>query len=233
MIARQHSCLLILSIIIIAPLSAQRIQVGLSMYLDYNLYHWYKKAASHSTLSHSSGQILNLLPMGGMGVWVGKSNGLTIGLEGGLDYMPFSFDTQNYKGLGAISFPVLMRFTQPFSSKSSIAPFLGVGLGVQWSRTEIYAHPSSIIVPINPYYRTFVAELSIGIGSGWIADSKQTGLIAFFIRIGSDGGQAFTLNTGIRAKLILNPSGKQLISPFKAQKERLYQAQTFYSTPFF
>jgi hypothetical protein len=197
---------------------------GVSMYLDYNLYQWYKKPTSISPEGRSSGQVLNILPIGGLGVWIGYPGGSTLGLEGGIDYMPFSFDTEDFQGMGAISFPVMLRFTQPFQPQKGISSFIGVGGGMQWSRTELYARTSAVKQILNPYFQTIVAELSLGIGAGWRADEKQTGLLAFYARVGGSFDKACTLNFGLRAKLIINPNAHKAELPKDPIYQRSYQA---------
>lgn len=216
---------LLILIFFSGALAAQRrIHTGVSMYLDYNLYHWYKKPTSISPEGHSSGQVLNILPIGGLGLWIGYPGGSTLGIEGGIDYMPFSFDTENFQGLGAISFPVMLRLTQPFQPQKGISSYIGVGGGLQWNRTELYARTLAAKQIFNPYFQTIVGELSLGVGAGWRADEKQTGLLAFYARVGSSIEKAWTLNFGLRAKLIINPNAHKAEIPKEPIHERLYQA---------
>lgn len=202
---------------------AQKIRAGYSLYLDFNLYHWYKTPINSVPNTKSAGQLLNLFPIGGFGVWMGVPGSATLGLEGGMDYMPFSFDTKEKNGLGAVSFPVLLRWTQPFKSQSGIAPFLGFGIGEQWNRIGLYARPSAVAQDPHPYFRTYIAELSLGMGAGWHADEKQTGLLAFFARVGSAPDKAWTLNFGLRAKLLINPTSKKAVPVPPKKVEKQYQ----------
>lgn len=206
-------------------LNAQRLQMGLSLYLDYNLYHWYQKPSTLSAEQESSGQILNLIPLGGFGLWIGRAGGTTLGIEGGIDYMPFSFDTKDYNGMGAVSFPVLVRLTQPFSPQAGLSPFIGLGAGLQWNRIDLYGRPSGSVRALNPYYQTRVVELSLGMGSGWHIDEKQTGLIAFYVRIGNSPEKAFSMNMGLRAKLLINPNASAVQPKPKTPQERIYKVQ--------
>ncbi len=187
-----------------SKLNAQKIQMGMSLYLDYNLYHRYQKPDFLSPERESAGQLLNLLPLGGFGFWIGQAGSFTVGIEGGLDYMPFSIDLQEYKGLGAVSFPLLLRATQPFAPWAEISPFVGVGIGLQWNRIDLYGRPSGAALGLNNYFKTQVVELSIGLGRGWQPTTRQTGLLAFYARIGKAAEGAHTLNFGLRAKLLIN-----------------------------
>lgn len=209
----------------LASLNAQRLQMGMSLYLDYNLYHWSQKPNSLSPEQESAGQLLNLIPLGGFGLWIGRAGSTTLGVEGGIEYMPFSFDTKDYKGMGAVSFPVLLRLTQPFSPQAGISPFIGLGAGLQWNRIDLYGRPSGSQVALNPYFQTRVVELSLGMGSGWHLDEKQTGLIAFYVRMGNSPEGAFSMNMGLRAKLLINPKASGVRPKPKTPKERIYQVQ--------
>jgi hypothetical protein len=213
-----------LILVFCTQLEAQKLQMGMSFYLDYNLYHWYKKPASLSPETESAGQILNLLPIGGMGLWIGRAGSTTLGIEGGIDYSPFSFDTKEYKGMGAVSFPVLVRLTQPFAPQQGISPFFGVGAGLQWNRIDLYGRPSGSQTALNPYFQTRVIEFSLGMGSGWHIDERQTGLIAFYARIGNSPDQAFSMNFGLRAKLLINPNADKVRPIPPRPEDKLYQA---------
>lgn len=218
--------ILIISLLIWGKEAKTQLHIGMSMYFEYNLYQWYQKPTTISPIHRSTGQVFNVLPSAGMGVWVGRSDRFFVNIEGGMDYMPFSLDLEEYGGLGAISFPVVARAILPFSGDKGISSFVGLGFGVQWSKNELYAYPKGQQPTTNPFYATLVAEVTMGVGMGWDTDDKNTGMIAVFSRFGFAAEYALTFNCGLRAKILYNPTAKPKKRPLDQPKTYQVLLQT-------
>ena len=171
-------------------LSAQSFSYGLTFKND--LYTRYVNPSDGISSASAGSALINL----GIGpkVWIGGDN-FTISPEASFMYSPFALSANEYKGLGAISFPVMIKFEFFGLSNMNEDGKLGfaLGAGYQWSKTELYGVSQSFKEQgvSRPFYRTFIIEGDFGFG---ISGFDLHG----FIRYGFDAPRgANTLNIGI------------------------------------
>jgi len=182
---------------------------------EYNLYHRYERPKNHAISitsggNRSVGQLANVLPTGRLGGLFTFEVERLVGpvgqklsyrsyfhllLEGGVCYMPFSYDVEEYKGRGALSFPIMASVLIPFDQAA-----LTVGLGVQFSRIELHKKRAPYDGMANPFFTTYVVELgfvphNIDMGYGFF------GGVSLFIRGGLNEQLATTLDVGVRAMI--------------------------------
>lgn len=213
--------LLILSLLYLSKGTKAQLHIGGSVYLEYSLYQWYQQPTTISATHRSVGQVLNVLPAGGFGVWVGKPNAFYLNIEGGIAYHPFSLDLEEYSGLGALAIPLVARGIVPLDGDKGLSSFVGGGFGVQWSKNGLYCYPNNQKPTHNPFYATVVAEVNLGFGTGWNTEDKRTALLTLYFRVGVAAHAALTFNSGFRAKLLYNPVTKSKLLRFK--KPKTYQ----------
>ena len=181
----------------LSSLSAQ--SWGWSSYLDLNIYQNYRQAQLLGQKGASAGQWLNLLPGLGLGLHRQASNGQSYQLLVAAEYQPFAMNSQNYGGLGSLSFPIIFRAQQRFSKKdAAVAGFMSLGAGLQWSRIHLYDRPENLRQIPNPYFYSWVIELAFGLEQLVQFEEKQKRRFAFFFRFGSSELGAETLNFGLR-----------------------------------
>ncbi|WBM75177.1 hypothetical protein [Saprospira grandis] len=181
----------------LSPLSAQN--WGWSSYLDLNIYQNYQQAQLLGQEGASAGQWLNLLPAVGLGVYRRGHHGQSYQLLLATEYQPFAMNSQDYGGLGSLSFPLLFRAQHRFSKKEiGMGGFMSLGAGIQWSRIHLYDRPESLRQLPNPYFYSWVVELAFGLEQLVQFEATQKRRFAFFFRFGSSELGAETLNFGLR-----------------------------------
>ncbi len=144
-------------------------------------------------ISNSSGSALLNFGIGPK-AWFG-SESFAISPEAFIMYSPFAMSLEEFKGLGALSFPVMLKFEFGGLNNLSYGGSTGFALGVgyQWSRTELHGLTrrfKELGIERN-MYRTIVLEADYGFGiSGFD--------IHFYVRYGFNHDlKANTLNAGI------------------------------------
>lgn len=179
-------------------------------YINYNLYSWYQKPYQRYPPqqfnfpdTRSVGQVLNVLPGVGGGLLIGDKRYFAFSLEGQANYYPFSFDLVEYKGMGAVSFPVLGLFhiflnssfrEEPdpdFKKPPTSRTFIYFGGGVQWMATEFQARPQDYQKQYNPFFMTYVGEVGLGMG-------LNGSIFAIFGRFGMDDQEGISIDVGIK-----------------------------------
>ncbi|CAA6817777.1 MAG: Unknown protein [uncultured Aureispira sp.] len=180
-----------------APKTKTKIHLGYALFMNYNLYSWYQKPSTIETPLSSSGQVLNVLPGLGVNFWVGDVDHWIVSLEAGMEYLPFAFDTDRYKGLGALSIPVLAKVQFPVAKQKSLWLMLHVGAGAQFLHTDIYARPDAYLNAVNPFFTTIVGEVGLHLSA--IGRKRQHIREAeLFFRAGGAPLGAASFTTGLR-----------------------------------
>lgn len=183
---------------------ASPFEFGLQIPISYNLYHRYQsptyKGSSGQTEQERAGQILNILPGLGAGIWLGQPRYYIISVDAQIEYKPFSLRTGEFRGLGAYAVPILMRVHVPFLKTKGLALTGQLGGGVQLSQTNMYARPTN--VDQIPLSSTIVGELGVGVLIGW--DGGQPAWqFDLFTRIGRGKNQAASTNIGLRLTALI------------------------------
>lgn len=188
---RNNFCLIIL-FFISGMVSAQ---VNANLSLGFDFYSYYRNPEKEGQdIGQSSGAILS--PNFAAQIVFGKNN-FSFGLEPQVTFSPWALDINQYKGIGAVAFPLLAKFNfGSFSGFSQKIYGFSIGAGVQYNRTELFGLNHKYADVKREFFRTNVLELCLGGGIGGIN-------FAYNFRIGFGADKALSLNTGfvIRADL--------------------------------
>jgi len=177
-----------------------KVYLGYALFMNYNLYSWYQKPSTIESPLSSSGQVLNVLPGLGGNIWVGDVDHWIVSVEGGIEYLPFAFDTDNYKGLGALSIPILAKVQLPILKQKSLWLMLHAGTGVQLLHTDICARPDAYQNAANPFFANIVGEVGVHISTvGYKRQHLRE--VELFCRAGGGAFGAASFTTGLRLTL--------------------------------
>ena len=141
----------------------------------------------------SSGQGLNILPGLSTGLWVGKAKTFALGVEAGVEYLPFSFNLQHFNGMGSVAFPLLLRGHIPIQKQHSSLISLDIAGGLQWNKSNLYLHNNSPL----PFFISYTFELAAGIGAVSQKANQIRGTDLFF-RFGFGADKSMSFQTGLR-----------------------------------
>lgn len=147
------------------PLSAQ-FGVGLTTGIDfYQLYDQGEKA--NQVKSTTTGSVLANIIFGPK-IWLGGSK-FSFSLEAPVNWGMLALDVNEYKGLGALAFPISGKFNFGAASGFNDLQVLGwnFGGGVQFTNTEIYYTENLFKDRIETgFIRTYFAEIGASFGMG-------------------------------------------------------------------
>lgn len=170
---------------------------------EWSLYQRYQRPdntpfAPLSNQHNSAGSVLNALPNLRLGAFyhieVSGYSYYTIILDAGIQFNPYSFDIDHPKGFGALSVPVLLSFNWVTHG----GYFLGIGVGVQYSKMEFFQEKNSPYKDIhNPFFMTYIAEFNFGQDYDYYVYGSFTG----YIRLGFNQYQSQTLDVGLRFRI--------------------------------
>jgi len=182
------------------PATKTKIYAGYGLFINYNLYSWYQRPSTIESPLSSSGQVLNVLPGLGLNFWIGDVDHWIIALEGGIEYLPFALDIDNYKGMGALSIPVLAKVQFPVAKQKSLWLMLHFGAGAQFLHTDIYNRPEAYQNASNPFFTSIVGELGVHISAVGYA-RQHLREVELFFRVGAAPFGTVSFNTGLRLTL--------------------------------
>ncbi|MFN8278888.1 MAG: hypothetical protein U0V49_01245 [Saprospiraceae bacterium] len=193
-----------LVLLVISVSATAQFNAGLVFGSDF--YQQYANPVSGTTTSgRSSGSVGSFIL--GAEVMAGARN-FSIGVQASANLAPLALDINEYKGLGAVAFPVMAKLNfgalSGFSSKLT-GGYLGGGL--QWSRTELFGLNSKHRNVERDLYSCPFGELGLGGGFGGL-----TGV--FYVRLGFGPDKRRVLNIGITTRIDFKKN-KQLFSPAK------------------
>ncbi|MCP4442824.1 MAG: hypothetical protein GY810_28295 [Aureispira sp.] len=176
----------------LASNSYAQFDVAIGFETELQVYEWQQRPKPQASPYRSVGQVFSF-PSIGPKIWFGDWNFLTVSLDGKVAFSPFSLDLVKYKGMGSLSFPTLLKVNfDPTGSDGSLK--LGVGGGVQWTMTELYARPKGYRTK-NIFFMSYIGEVSIQIVAG---DEFSGGAVELFIRGGGAPQGAITFSLGIK-----------------------------------
>ncbi len=141
-------------------------QIGLGTVKGIDLYQKYNNPVDNIAHPGSGNTLLNLI--WGPRVWLGGKN-FSVSLEAQVNLGISSMAIKDYKGLGAVSFPALLKFN--FKGLSGFYPGFAdgfsIGAGMQWFKTELfYLSDSFRNKGINrKLNKTYIAQIDFGYGS--------------------------------------------------------------------
>lgn len=172
----------LLTLFLMLLISESQAQLNIGFVSGGDLYQRYVNPLDNTGTDRSAGSaIIN----GNMGVkvYAGLPD-FSLSVESYFNSGTFALNIQEYKGLGAVSFPVLAKLNfNGLSGLRKIDKSLGwsIGGGLQWSRTEWYglslaARDAGVE---RNYFRNYVFEISFGSGN-------RNKVQEFFVRYGVD-----------------------------------------------
>lgn len=177
-----------------------KVYSGYAFFMNYNLYSWYQKPSTIERPLSSSGQVLNVLPGLGLNLWFGDVDQWIVSIEGGIEYLPLALDIDNYKGLGALSVPMMAKVQFPVAKQKSLWLMLHVGAGAQLLHTDIYARPTIYQNAANPFFTSIIGEFGLHISA--VGYRKQhLREVEWFVRAGAAPFGTVSFNTGLRLTL--------------------------------
>jgi len=155
--------ILIFCLGIVAPLSAQKL--GWGGVLRTEIYSHYSNPPDEIASRTAGSALLNL----GVGpkIWIGDGD-FSFSPEASFMFSPFALSLGDYKGLGAISFPVLAKFeflgNSNFNTDGKWG--FGIGGGIQYNKTELWGLKNSFEEEgvTRSFFKTYVIEGDVGFG---------------------------------------------------------------------
>lgn len=171
-------------------------QVGYGVTLKTELYSRYVNPESPNVVdepSTSAGSALLNLGIGPK-LWFGGKN-VSFSPEAAVVFSPFALSSKDYKGLGALSFPIMAKFhflgMTNFNRDGKFG--FALGAGIQYTRTELFGlqNSASDIGVERGYFKTYVVEADFGFG---LSGFDLHGLVRYGFNKDSD---ANTLSIGI------------------------------------
>lgn len=181
-------------------------QFGYGMTASTDVYQIYQNPEEdgHGTAGSA---LLNL----GLGpkIWVGGNN-FSVSAEAMANIGIFGLSVTDYKGLGMVSFPMMVKFNfaglSGFDSEGRFG--LSIGGGIQYSKTELYYTKDSF-TGNRDFFTTYVGQIGYGFGVSGFS-------IHGFLRYGHEPDtKANTFNVGVQYDFNL-PKLKNITAPESA-----------------
>ncbi len=140
-------------------------QIGYGLTAKTELYSRYSNPPDEIASSSAGSALLNI----GIGpkLWFGGDS-FAFSPEAAVVFSPFALSTGDYKGLGAVSFPIMAKFQFGGMSNFNRDGKFGfaIGAGIQYSRTELFGLKSSFeeMGVDRTYFKTYIIEADFGFG---------------------------------------------------------------------
>ncbi|MGE5356555.1 MAG: hypothetical protein ACM3PT_10005 [Deltaproteobacteria bacterium] len=167
-------------------------QIGIGTVGGMDFYQRYVNPEDNIAYPAAGNVVLNFIY--GPKIWVGAKK-FSFSIEGQVNIGLTSFAINDYKGLGAIAFPVIgkLNFNGLSGFHTGFSKGFSLGAGVQWSKTELY-HLSKNYKNKGvkrDFFDVLFAQVDIGVGS-FGTDG------AIYVRYGfHTGNNARVLNIGM------------------------------------
>ena len=150
-----------------AGLSLVQAQVGIGLVTGGDFYQRYVNP-THEADSGAYRSAGNALLNSGIGpkIWIG-SRRFSLSIESQVVIASTAFNMREYKGLGAVAFPIMahLNFNGLSSfSNNSFGTGFAIGGGVQYSRTEWFGLTRDYEYLERKLFPTYVAEIQAGAG---------------------------------------------------------------------
>jgi len=166
-------------------------QIGFGLTSGGDLYQRYtnpKDATDSTGALRSSGNVFTNMSVGPK-IWIG-SRRFSVSFETQVNIGLTAFSIREYKGLGAVSFPIMAHLNFKGLSgfnKNSFGTGYAIGGGIQYNRTELYGVTSKFDGIQRKLFPTYVAEVKVGGGGQGI-------LFDMYIRYGLGLDENYELN---------------------------------------
>ncbi|MEP7196325.1 MAG: hypothetical protein ABI851_07370 [Saprospiraceae bacterium] len=168
-----------------------------------DFYHWLNNPELVGDSKHNSvGSVFPLIV--GAELLFGKSS-YSLGLEAQTNLSLFAFDVNEYKGIGAVSFPFMLKLNYGSLSGFGSKLFgISLGGGLQYNRTELIRTSKNFKNLERSFFPTTIGEINVGVGLSGI-------VIAYYVRIGNGKEHSMSFNTGLTTRINLINSNKSLV----------------------
>ncbi len=204
----------LLFLVVALPMAQAQIGFGLTTGGDFYQRYTNPEDASDTTGAlRSAGNMFTNMSLGPK-VWIG-SRRFSLSIETQVVFGATAFSIREYKGMGAVAFPIMAHLNFKGLSgfnKNSFGTGFAIGGGIQYNRTELYGTTKEYDYLERKLFPTYVAEVKVGGGGQGI-------LIDFYVRygLGLDENNALnganSLNIGINAAYNLTVLRKSMRSP--------------------
>ena len=177
-------------------------QLGLGLTGSFDLYNVYSNPESNqpatATFSRRNGAALSSLGLGPK-IWVG-GKAFSFSVEAVANFSPLGLSIGDFKGIGAVSFPIMghLNFGGMSSFNKQAKPGFSIGGGIQYNRTELFGLTDEFESQgvTRDFFRTY--NVQVGVGGGLNGFTGK-----FYTRYGFnpslDG--AWSLNIGLQMSL--------------------------------
>ncbi len=190
---RKIFCTIVLAIMFISLTEAQ-IGFGTVAGLDLYQYHRvpdYRNAQGKLVKGHSLGSAVANFVYGPK-LWIG-GNSFSVSIQGAVAFAPFAFDTDDFKGMGAVSFPLSVDLN--FLGLSGFSPTVrggfSLGVGMSYHRTELFFVDDTYKAERpSGFYQNYFAQVAYGVGSGG-TDFR------LYVRYGQGDNSSRFISTGL------------------------------------
>jgi len=166
-------------------------QIGFGTVGGIDLYQRYVNPKDEIAYPAAGNALFNLIY--GPKIWLG-SKYISLSLEAQINLGITSFAIKDFKGLGAVSFPLMAKFN--YKGLSGFLPGFAKGFslggGIQYSKTELIFNKTYKNKGVTRgFFKVYVLEFDLGVGSFGSAGY-------FYIRYGlNNKTEASTLNIGV------------------------------------
>jgi len=141
-------------------------QIGYGSSFGIDLYQRYSNPEDGIASPSAGNALLNIL--WGPRIWIGGTK-VSASIEGQINIGLTSFSLKDFKGLGAVSFPVIFKLNTKGLSGfyPGFAKGVSFGAGFQWSKTELYHLSNSFKEKGGErnFNRTIIGQIDLGYGS--------------------------------------------------------------------
>jgi len=169
-------------------------QFGYGLTATTELYSRFRNPSDATGASPSAGSALINLGVGPK-IWFGNKK-RSLSLEALANIHPFALSTADYKGIGAVSFPIMAKFNFNGLSGLEREGLLGfsIGGGIQYSRTELFGVTQEYKnLGVNrSMHRVYIVQAGYGFG-------VSGACLAGFVRYGfNPDNEAKYLSVGVQ-----------------------------------
>ncbi len=157
--------LILISVVLCTAASSAVAQFGYGLTAKTELYSRYKNPPDGIASPSAGSALLNI----GLGpkLWFG-GDGFAISPEAAVVFSPFALSSGDYKGLGAVSFPIMVKAQFAGLSNFNRDGKFGfsIGGGIQYTRTELFGLDGDLSEQgvDRSYFRTYIIEADFGFG---------------------------------------------------------------------
>lgn len=160
----------------------------------FDLYQHIRVPATDNFASYGTGSALANINFGPK-LWLGSGK-TNVSLEAQVSFAPLAFDTEDYKGLGAISFPLIasLNFNGAPTTQSGFGTGFSVGGGLLYTNADLYflSDEYSAIPGTRrlQYFPAYFGQIAFGGGGAGMA-------MNLYVRYGLGPDEAAFFSTGL------------------------------------